>query len=204
MKKVSFLIAGCLFSLLSVNGQENHKETHVVIALPEYNVLYRNYENKLIFASQNGQLKDIKAIGATMTKEIIDGKMGYIVIPEAGNRMCLFITTVMDETGEMYVDTSYYSVKQFPKPQITSNIISKTGGSRIHVSLSPDSPLSGINYKVTAIEVLGEDGGFCEGDFIPPTMLVSKRIGEHVAVITMVKNLNNGEMLTVTGSLLVQ
>jgi hypothetical protein len=204
MKKISFLIAGCLFTFIAVKGQVNQKESHVVIAQPEYNVLYRNYENKLIFASHNGQLKDVKAVGANMTEEIIDGKMGYIVIPEAGSRMCSFITTVLDKDGITHVDTSNYTVRSFPQPHITNELISKTGGGRIHVALSPDSPLNGIEYEVIAIDVFAVDGGYCSGDVIPPAFLASFRSGDRVGFMVTAKNLYTGALMVISGSVRVE
>jgi hypothetical protein len=204
MKKVSLLIAGSLFSFVPVKGQVNQIESHVVIAQPEYNVLYRNYENKLLFASQNGKLKDIKAVGAAMTKENMDGQIGYIVIPDQGSRKCSFITTVVGDDGVTHVDTSHYKVRPFPQPYITNEMISKTGGGRIHVALSPDSPLNGIEYEVIAIDVFGVNGGYCSGDVIPPAFLASFRSRDRVGFMVTAKNLYTGELMAISGSVRVE
>lgn len=204
MKKVSLLIAASLFSFVTVKGQVNRKESHVVIAQPEYNVLYRNYENKLLFASQNGKLKDIKAVGAVMTEEKMDGQMGYIVIPDLGSRKCSFITTVVGDDGVTHVDTSDYTVRPFPRPYITNEFISKKGGGRIHVALSPDSPLNGIEYEVIAIDVFGVDGGYCSGDVIPPAFLTSFRTGDRVGFMATIKNLYTGQLMAISGAVRVE
>jgi hypothetical protein len=88
-----------------------------------------------------------------------------------------------------------------PKFSIVSSKISKAKGGRIELKSSDDSHRLGIDFSVLSIQVLSENGGSCPGDFIPPSMLVSRKSGEIIGVTVDVINLKNRERLTLYGSI---
>jgi hypothetical protein len=205
MKKciLSIVAVGICFS--NVFGQNNQKEAFVVVGQPEYsNIVYKNYDNKILIASSKGYITDVQAKNATIRPQIINGKKGYVLRPSANNA-CFIVAKISNEKGiNIGLDTINFVVRVFPKPMITNISCSKSSGGRINVALPPDCPIGGVNYEVLSIEVLGVDKGYCEGNYIPAEKLTNIELGKMIGIVVSAKNSVTGENIIINGSLKVE
>lgn len=198
MKTKRIMVVVCMISTSIAYGQ--NKKIQAIISQPEYNVLYKNYDNKVIVKSSSGQVIKVQAEGAKVSSQLINGENGFLIRPSWSNT-CKLISTIRDDKGLEHKDTSVFIVRPFPSPIITTTTISKSSGAKINVSLPSDSFLAGIDYDVKAIEVLGVMNGAMDGNVIKASLLTSVKVGETIGIIVFAKNNYTGQMMTINGSL---
>jgi hypothetical protein len=192
------LIMSLLFIAPIVHAQNTKIES--IISQPEYRVLYRNYDNKIIVMSSSGKVINVKAEGANIRSQKIDGENGLIIRP-GGTNQCILVATIKDEKGIEHLDTTNFIVRPFPSPIITTNFISKSNGVKINVSMPTDSFMAGIDFEVKAIELLAIKDGAIDGNTIKESFLTSLKVGETIGIIVIAKNNYTGQMMTINGSL---
>lgn len=194
------LIASSIFVAPILYAQDTKIQS--IISQPEYRVLYRNYDNKVIVTSGSGKVTGVQAEGANLTPQKINGENGFIIRP-IGTNYSKIITTIRDENNKEHRDTTIFKVRPFPSPIITTSAISKSAGAKINVSLPTDSFLGGIDFEVKAIELLAIRDGAIDGNIIKESLLTSVKVGETIGIIVFAKNNYTGQMMTINGSLVV-
>lgn len=178
------------------------QKAKVIISQPECNILYKDYDNKIIVTSGLGKITNLQALGATIFPQSINGEKGFVVRP-SGIHSCNLVATIKDDNGIEFKDTSVFIVRQFPSPIITTSTVSKASGARINVALPPDSFMAGIDFEVKGMELLAIKDGAIDGNIIKPTQLAKLKIGETFGIIVFAKNNYSGQMITIHGSLKV-
>jgi hypothetical protein len=174
------------------------------LEMPEYMVLYRGYDNKIIPAASGVVTYDINVSGCGKTQTTINGKKAYILKPGAGVKTVGVTLTGKDAKGKpLSFGTWNYVVKPFPKPEIKTTSVSKGSGARIQVGLPADSPLKNPAFQVVAVEVLGVDNGQCSGPSIPGSVVAKLKAGKSIGINVTVKNPLTNSIDIIPGSLKV-
>jgi hypothetical protein len=173
------------------------------LAMPEYNILYQGYKNKVFPASKDGIVLTPIAKSASIEEfEFEAGTKGFIIVPkELGKLVVNF--AVANQNGKIIgTDSIEYFVRPIPDPEVKTQGISKSIGSKIVVGQSADSPIY-MEYNVIAIEVLGVNNGQCSGNIIPGNLVSEIEVGRSIGIIALCKNSYNGQTIIVEGSLRV-
>ncbi|MFY7943658.1 MAG: hypothetical protein ACOVNZ_03715, partial [Crocinitomicaceae bacterium] len=169
------------------------------LEMPEFNILYRGYGNKIIPSASGVLSTSISAPGCTVTPITHNGKKGFAVKPGAGTRTVAISLSGKDAKGKsVSFGSTSYTVKSFPKPAVTTKSISK-GGGRIQVALE-NSPIN-ANFKIKSITVGDDFSG--SGDVIPASALAKTKVGKSVTVVITAVNLLTNESVDLTGALKV-
>jgi hypothetical protein len=175
------------------------------LEMPEFNILYRGYGNKIVASASGVVSSDINVSGGSKAASTINGRKCFIVKPNQGTQKVTISLTGKDSKGKsVSFGSTTYTVKAFPKPVVTNSTCSKSGGAKIKVALPPESPIGGINFKVLSVEVLNGDDGFCPGDVIPAAKVAKIRPGKSIGIIVSAQNLTTGEKVSIDGNLKVQ
>jgi hypothetical protein len=152
---------------------------------------------------------DLKSIKVYSLSESVDKKVFYLKIGEDCFDLSKSkgrLTKIEDPELLNEVNPSGFEKKSSnpnPKYSLSSTKISKANGGRVVLKSSDNSHKLGIDFSVISIEVLGEGGGFCQGDFIPSSLLVSKKSSEQIGISIIVMNLKNGQRFVISGSIKV-
>jgi hypothetical protein len=174
------------------------------LEMPEYMVLYRGYDNKIIPAASGVVSYDINVAGCGKTPTTINGKKAYILKPGPGVKIVNVTLTGKDAKGKPLNFGKWdYIVKPFPKPEIKTTSVSKGSGAKIQVGLPADSPLKNPAFQVVAVEVLGVDNGVCSGQNIPGSVVAKLKAGKSIGINVTVKNPLTGSTEIIPGSLKV-
>jgi hypothetical protein len=174
------------------------------LEMPEYMVLYRGYDNKIIPAASGVVSFDINVAGCPKVPTTIDGKKGYILKPGPGVKSVVVNLTGKDAKGKSLPFGKWtYTVKPFPNPEIKTMSVSKSSGARINVGLPADSPLKSPAFQVLAVEVLGVDNGQCSGGNIPGNIVTKLKAGKSIGINVTVKNPLTGSTVIIPGALKV-
>jgi len=171
------------------------------LEMPEFAILYKNYGNIVIPSASGAVSTSLSAPGCQVTPTTFNGRKGYKVKPTGGTQVKLTLSG-KDRLGK---SVSYgqwtYRLKSMPKPQFTTQTISKSGG-RVTVSLE-GSPLA-ATFTYQGVET---DGGGLDwsgsGNVIPASALAKVRVGKKVAVTLKVVNSLTGLVERVDGNLKV-
>lgn len=174
------------------------------LEMPEYQVLYRGYDNKIVPSASGVVTYDINVSGCAKQPFTVNGKKGYILKPGPGVKTVTVSLNGKDLKGKSVPFGSWtYNVKPFPNPEIKTSSVSKSSGAKVTVGLPADSPLKSPAFQVLAVEVLGVDNGQCSGGNIPGTMVAKLKAGKNIGVNVTVKNPLTGSTVIIPGALKV-
>jgi hypothetical protein len=169
------------------------------LEMPEFNILYRGYGNKIVPAASGVLSTSISAPGCSVTPITHNGKKGFAVKPAAGTKSVNISLTGKDAKGKsVSFGSTPYSVKSFPKPAIITKSISK-GGGRIQVALE-NSPIN-ATFRIKSIAVGDDFSG--SSDVIPASALTKTKVGKNVSVVVSAINSLTNESVDITGALKV-
>lgn len=174
------------------------------LEMPEYQVLYRGYDNKIVPSASGVVTYDISVSGCAKQPFTLNGKKGYILKPGSGVKSVTVSLSGKDLKGKSVPFGSWtYAVKPFPNPEIKTSSVSKGSGAKITVGLPADSPLKSPAFQVMAVEVLGVDNGQCAGANIPGTTVAKLKAGKSIGINVTVKNPLTGSTVIIPGALKV-
>jgi len=186
-----------LFASISVFiGYAIYSQTS--IELPEYNILYMSYSNKLII---NGGCWDsivVKNNGVPLEKSDYEGKQVYIIRPQ--NLEEQIIVQGFKNGNMVESDTNNYRVKRFPSPVLFTSTISKTSGAVLNAGLDPSSPLN-ITYTIKGGNI--GDGIAFNGNRIGGNAVSKIKVGEIIGVTISITNNETGITQQIMGTLIV-
>lgn len=169
------------------------------IELPEYNILYMSYSNKLII---NGGCWDsivVKNNGVPLEKSDYEGKQVYIIRPQKFGLEQIIVQGY--KNGNMVEsDTNNYRVKPFPFPVLFTSTISKTSGAVLNAGLDPSSPLN-ITYTINGGNI--GDGIAFNGNRIGGNAVSKIKVGEKIGVTISITNNETGITQQIMGVLTV-
>jgi hypothetical protein len=165
--------------------------------MPEFNILYKGYNNKIIGVGSGVISYTLNGKSATM----VGGRPQFIINPSSLGQTTLTLMGTTKDGQSVKLASNTYDVKLMPRPSVKSKSISKSSGAKILVELL-GSPIN-ISFTVLGGEVLVGDGFPFRGDFAPAAAVKSMKSGKSVGVIVQVKNNLTGEVYNVDGSLKV-
>jgi hypothetical protein len=165
--------------------------------MPEFNILYKGYNNKIIGVGSGVISYTLNGKSATM----VGGRPQFIINPSSLGQTTLTLMGTTKDGQSVKLASNTYDVKLMPRPSVKSKSISKSSGAKILVELL-GSPIN-IGFTVLGGEVLVGDGFPFRGDFAPAAAVKSMKSGKSVGVIVQVKNNLTGEVYNVDGSLKV-
>jgi hypothetical protein len=169
--------------------------------IPEFNILYKNYDN-LIVPSASGVISTtISGGGARPGSK--NGVKGFIVRPTGGKEVTLSLSGKDSKGKQVSFGSKTYKVKNFPPAKILTSSVSKSTGAKITAGLGPDSPINLGEYKVLSVEVTGVDNGFVGGNVISAGLISKFKVGKSVGIAAVVKNPVTGQTETIPGILKV-
>jgi hypothetical protein len=174
------------------------------ISLPELNVLYTDWDNKVVAVASGVLSTSITASGgAKVTPSTINGQKGFIVRVPATSREVNISLSGKDAKGKsVSFGSSKYKVKPFPKPRLTIDQISKSSNTRMRVSLGPDSPLGDIEFEVTGGAItIGPDRTNFNGPLVPSSLLAKAKVGRDVTVSIDCKRKGSSKPIRIKGAL---
>jgi hypothetical protein len=182
MKAILFSIFTILFSS-AVFTQSG------AIALPEMNIFYRGWNNKIVPVIPCNQELILELDGATAdtaTWTDADGNTfkGYHVNVSSSAKFVTIRVNGKLENGTIQNHGVFkYKVKLFPNGQLQGTSISLTTGFKAVVSLGPDSPFTGVSFNVTSGKIfIGNDAYSFSGDIIPASLIENVKPGKYVAI----------------------
>lgn len=175
--------------------------SQMIPSLPEYNIMYRSYHNKVVI--NKGCNDSIQVIGngeiLIPTQFRVNGVVysGYLAKPSSPITYNIVVRGF--KKGKLVSsDTTSYKIKPFPVPVILDGTISKSAGGRINLGMI-GTPID-IAYNVTSVSC----GDFIgEGNFIPSHALSSNTIGDNIGISVNAINLGTGENTVIRGTLKV-
>ena len=136
----------------------------------EMNVLYVGYANKII-PTVSG-VDDYSLSSGTPTT--IDGKKAYIIKPTSKGPMTLTLTGKKGKKSFTFTKT--YKCKDFPKPVLVQNSISKSG--QTLTAQSSQESLVPAQFSITKVILLdGLENPEIQGSYIPKSYLTKLRVG---------------------------
>ena len=160
----------------------------------EMNVLYVGYANKII-PTVSG-VDDYSLSSGTPTT--IDGKKAYIIKPSSKGPMTLTLTGKKGKKSFTFTKT--YKCKDFPKPVLVQNSISKSG--QTLTAQSSQESLVPAQFSITKVILLdGLDNPVINGSSISKAYLTKLRVGKDVGVTCYFKNLLTGAEGEIQGRL---
>jgi hypothetical protein len=160
----------------------------------EMNVLYVGYANKII-PTVSG-VDDYSLSSGTPTT--IDGKKAYIIKPTSKGPMTLTLTGKKGKKSFTFTKT--YKCKDFPKPVLVQNSISKSG--QTLTAQSSQESLVPAQFSITKVILLdGLDNPVINGSSISKAYLTKLRVGKDVGVTCYFKNLLTGAEGEIQGRL---
>jgi hypothetical protein len=169
--------------------------------IPEFNILYKNYDNLIVPSASGVVSSSISGGGARPGSK--NGIKGYIVRPTGGKEVTLTLTGKDAKGKSVNFGSKTYKVKNFPPAKILTSSVSKSTGAKVTAGLGPDSPINLGEYKVLSVEVTGIDNGFVSGNVISAGLISKFKVGKSVGIAAVVKNPVTGQTETIPGVLKV-
>jgi hypothetical protein len=169
--------------------------------IPEFNILYKNYDNLIVPSASGVVSTSISGGGARPGSK--NGVKGFIVRPTAGKEVTLTLSGKDSKGKQVNFGSKKYKVKNFPPAKVLTSSISKSTGAKITAGLGPDSPINLGEYKVLSVEVTGIDNGFVSGNVISAGLVSKFKVGKSVGIAAVVKNPVTGQNETIPGILKV-
>jgi hypothetical protein len=169
--------------------------------IPEFNILYKNYDNLIVPSASGVVSTTISGGGARPGSK--NGIKGFIVRPTGGKEVTLTLSGKDSKGKQVNFGSKSYKVKNFPPAKILTAGVSKSTGAKITAGLGPDSPINLGEYKVLSVEVTGVDNGFVGGNVISAGLISKFKVGKSVGIAAVVKNPVTGQTETIPGILKV-
>ena len=167
------------------------------LEMPEFNILYKGYNNKIIGVGSGVVSYTLNGKTATM----VGGRPQFIINPSALGKTTLTLMGTTKDGQAVKLASNTYDVKLMPRPTIKTSSISKTSGAEITVELL-GSPIN-IPFTVLSGEVSAGDGVTFKGAIIQGASVKSIKSGKNVGVIVRIRNNLTKEEFNVPGSLKV-
>jgi hypothetical protein len=156
------------------------------ISIPAYNVLYTNWDNFVVPVATGVVSSSISGRGgASATPATKNGQKGYIVRVSSGSGSVQLALSGKDAKGNSKsFGTFNYVVKPFPRPKLNQESVSRSGNTRLRVSLGSESILGDVTFTVKRyILTIGNDDPITvQGDVIGTAQLSKARPGRDVAI----------------------
>jgi hypothetical protein len=173
------------------------------ISLPELNVLYTDWDNKVVAVASGVLSTSISAPGAQVVPTTIKGQKGFIVKVSPSQKEVNISLSGKDAKGKsISFGSTKYKVKPFPKPRLTIDKISKSSNTRMRVSLGPDSPLGDIEFDVTGGAItIGPDRIPFNGPLVPSSLMAKAKVGRDVVVSIDCKRKGSNKPIFIKGGL---
>ena len=193
----SFLFASFMsltLSMFAQGGSIGNKQMQVgALEMPEYNILYQGYNNKIIGVGSGVVSYTLNGQSPT----IVGGRPQFIINPSSlGDTTLTLMGTNKDGTFVKLASNTYV-VKKMRSPTIATTSYSISGGAKI--LLSGTDPIN-LPYSIVSVIVIeGEDPVF-PGDQIPGG-LTKKKSGEFMGIIVTVMNGLSGMRYNINTSL---
>jgi hypothetical protein len=169
--------------------------------IPEFNILYKNYDNLIVPSASGVVSTTISGGGARPGSK--NGVKGFIVRPTGGKEVTLTLSGKDSKGKQVNFGSKKYKVKNFPPAKVLTSSVSKSTGAKITAGLGPDSPINLGEYKVLSVEVTGIDNGFVSGNVISAGLISKFKVGKSVGIAAVVKNPVTGQTETIPGVLKV-
>jgi hypothetical protein len=171
------------------------------ITLPEMQVLYRNYPNKIIPNVPCGQTPDLVVNGATAQKASWTDQFGqiqegYNLLVQPTVRTVQIQINGLDANGALVSSAQQaFQVKAFPAASILNGKISKTTGMRVGVGFGPDCPFTGVAFEVIGGSIgANNEYTFFNGDVIPASAVSKTKVGQNVVIEVSYKRTGSSEI----------
>lgn len=168
-------------AFISLNLLVNAQGT---ISLPEYSVMYSDWQNKIVVAGTGMQRCEISVEGGTATPATWSDENGncsgyYVNVPAGTKQVAITLTGIDKDSLRHAFGTFRYKVKPFPNAQVSGTSISKSTGFIANVSLEADSPFTGITFQVIGGTI--DDVPF-SGKIVPGSVVDKVEVGKIVAI----------------------
>ena len=165
--------------------------------MPEFNILYKGYNNKIIGVGSGVISYTLNGKSATM----VGGRPQFIINPSSLGSTTLTLMGTTKDGQSVKLASNTYDVKLMPRPSVKTTTISKSSGARIQVELL-GSPIN-IGFTILGGEVSVGEGFPFANDFAPPAAVKSMKLGKSVGILVRVRNNLTKEEFSVPGSLKV-
>ena len=174
------------------------------VSLPDMNVLYTEWPNRMLATTAGTVSTSISAPGASVSATTIDGQKGYVLkVTRPGQTINVGLSGKDAEGNSMNFGSFKYKVKPFPQPRLTIDKISRSSNTRLRVGLGADSPLGNVEFDVLSGEVtIGADIMKFSGSVVQAAMLRKAKPGRDVAIFLRCKR-RGGSTVKIKGSITV-
>lgn len=194
-----------LTSLLILFGIQVYSQSNLNIGLTDYNVVFKDYFNKLQCSVDGVDSVYIKSPdGKTKVSFEIDqltGQKYFIINPTHTPTINLEVHTIKNGQDEVYATRTYY-VKMYPKPELINSALSKSNPNVLEVSYPTYFPIK------TEFEIVGGELAFgstsisFEGSTVPSDFLKTLKNGENVVLTVKYKSSGHSKNTNSISSLL--
>jgi hypothetical protein len=150
------------------------------ISIPAYNVLYTNWDNFVVVSTSISSRG-----GAKISPAAKNGQKGYFVNVSGGSGSVQLVLSGKDSKGNSKsFGTFNYVVKPFPRPKLNQESVSRSGNTRLRVSLGSESILGDVTFTVKRyiLTIGNDDPVTVQGDIIGSAQLSKARPGRDVAI----------------------
>jgi hypothetical protein len=173
------------------------------VGLPEVSVLYTDWNNKVVASASGVISTDINISGPARKtgKGKYKGQDCFYVSCSQIGKVRITPTGKDSKGKQVNFQPFEFNVRQFPKPKVLTETISKARGGFVNVGFGPEYNFDGIGYTVLG----GEFGGQkFSGGTIPGTIASKFRSGETVGLFLNVKRTDNGKTTAIKGAVTIQ
>ena len=193
----SFLFASFMSLTLTMFGQGGsigNKQMQVgALEMPEYNILYQGYNNKIIGVGSGVVSYTLNGQSPTM----VGGRPQFIINPSSlGDTTLTLMGTNKDGTFVKLASNTYV-VKKMPRPTIATTSYNKLAGT--HIQLNGTDPIN-LPYSIVSVVVIEGEDYVYQGDRIPQNA-TNKNSGEFMDIIVTIKNGLSGTQSIINGTL---
>ena len=177
------------------------------VSLPEMNVLYTDWDNKVIVQT-SAVTSDMIVSGTGVSKRAatVNGGKGFILRATRPGVNVSIRPTGKDAEGNSVTGFGEfkYKVKPFPQPRLTIEQISRSSNTRLRVGLGQDSPLGNVEFDVLSGEVtIGADVMKFNGNVMQSSLLRKAKPGRDVAIFLRCKRRGSSKVVKIKGSITV-
>jgi hypothetical protein len=193
-----FFILSFIFIINDYSAQIQH-----AIGIPQYNSLYRGYDNKIVLASNKGKVVNPRCLAAEIKEaDYIESKC-YLIRPNNYSSKIEIKFDVVDKKGKIIgKDSVEFFVRPFPSLRLTISQISKSSNTIMRVILGPDSPLEDIEFDVTGGAItVGPDQIPFNGPLVPSSLLANAKVGSDVSVSILCIRKGSSVPISIKGTL---
>ena len=156
------------------------------ISIPAYNVLYTNWDNFIVPVATGVVSTNVSSRGgASVVPSAKNGQKGYVVRVNGRSGSVQLALSGKDSKGNSKSFGSFrYEIKPFPRPKLNQESVSRTGNTRLRVSLGSESILGDVTFKVKRyiLTVGNDDPVTVQGDIIGKAQLSKARPGRDVSI----------------------